>query len=110
MTDASPDLFTPRQMTGGELRDQALDRLERARAEYVARARIHADMIYARLGYCTVDLIRAECPPPSDIDGRVMGALLRAPAWLVEGDQHSRRGINHGKKIARFVKGDSNAF
>ncbi len=107
---AAPDLFAyadTRVRTGADLRDEALDMLEAARLAYVMRERAVAEAIYARKGWVCVDDIRAECPPPSDIDGRVLGCVLRKrDGWIVDETRKvfSGRKLNHGKRIAAFVK------
>lgn len=96
-----------RELSGEELRDRALDLLESRRANYVIRARAAAADIYARTGGqpISVDDIRAECPPPAEIDGRVMGSILRPrEGWRFDGMVKSERGLNHGKWIAKFVR------
>lgn len=83
-------------------RDEALDALERARAEYVDHARTIAARICA-VGDCiTVDDIRALAPPPDGVDPRVMGAVLRAPQWQRVGYVNSRRLVCHKRPVAQF--------
>lgn len=84
-------------------RDDVLARLERIRKEYIAQARVAAEMIAAEKDdTCTVDDVRAVCPPPEHVDGRVMGAIFNTPEWEFVQYERSRRDICHKRPIARF--------
>ena len=83
----------------------ALDALERARADYIAAARRVASDLAPNIGdTITVDQVRAVLPPPDCIDGRVMGAILRKPTWEVKSYGGGARKTSHQRPIARFVR------
>ena len=85
-------------------REDALDLLEKVRREYVAEARAAAIRLYQTTQQpITVDDIRAVCPPPEDVDGRVMGAVLRPPSWVKTGYVTSSRRMCHNRPISQFV-------
>lgn len=69
---------------------------------FLAKARIIAREICQRQGYVTADDVRRRIEPPKDVDSRIMGAIFSGKAWAYCGSEISRRGINHGKRIARF--------
>lgn len=82
-------------------RDEALALFEMYRAEFLARARNAALRLYRRVGRpITIDDVRAECPPPGDIDPRVMGAVFSG--WNAVGFTNSRRRTCHGRPIRLF--------
>lgn len=86
-------------------RDEALDILEKARHKYIETARSVARMLHHTSGEpITVDDIRSVCPPPAEIDGRVMGAILREPEWVRIGYLNSARKTCHGRPISAFVR------
>ena len=67
-------------------RDAALQLLEETRTTYLFRARTVAFQLYYELRRpICVDDIRKVCPPPSDIDPRVMGAIFSGKDWLPVG-------------------------
>lgn len=50
----------------------------------------------------TVDMVREFCPPPADVDPRIMGAVMPRKLWERVGYQQSSRAINHNRPIALF--------
>lgn len=66
----------------------------------------HARDIALRLGQggrsLTVDMIRAECPPPADIDPRVMGSIFTRKLWESCGYIPGGRQESHGRPICVF--------
>lgn len=90
-------------MTDLATRDDALDALEAARADYLARARHEAVLLWRAQGRVTVDDVRAVCPPPPDIDPRVMGAIFCGAEWRAVGHRQSRRRTCHRRPIQVFV-------
>ena len=90
-------------------KEDALLALEIARKEYLVRARVVAERLSKRLScrfgvraLVTVDNVRAYCPPPQDIDPRVMGAIFNTPDWEATGYIKSTRKTCHGRPIAQF--------
>ncbi len=90
---------------GFALRDDDLDLLEAARAEYVSRARSWAVAFCKQRGSVTTDDLHDYCPPPVGIDGRVLGAIMREPQFRATEFVNSRRKECHGRPIRRFVLG-----
>ncbi len=81
-----------------------LNQLEQVRREYVDSARNAAlDLFQRTRRPITVDDIRRICPPPSDIDPRVMGCVLRAPKWMKVQTVNSSRRECHHRPIGSFV-------
>jgi hypothetical protein len=82
---------------------EAMDLFEQHRAEWLAEAR-------ALLGSkpegtrMTVNDVRAVCPPPPDVDGRVMGSVFKKPDWVPVGYVKSSRRECHNRPIALFEK------
>lgn len=90
-----------RKENGG--RTHALRILEESRQAYLMGARDIAEQI-ARHGdgTCTVDSVREKCPPPKEIDGRVMGAIFNTADWEHLGYVRSDRVTCHKRPISRF--------
>ncbi len=84
-----------------QTKEDALEALEIARKEYLVRAREAAKSpLMGRV--VTVDDVRQICPPPKDIDPRVMGAIFNTPDWEATGYIKSTRKTCHGRPIAQF--------
>ena len=80
-----------------------LDLLETHRADYLATARVIARDLAARRGTITIDDVRDTCPPPSHIDPRVMGAVLKSKDFEPTGAYvRSRRSECHHRPVAVF--------
>lgn len=86
-------------------KDDALDALEVARADYLSKARL-AILEATTVGQIiTIDDVRALCPPPDCIDPRVMGGVLRdRKTWEPVGYTNSRRRTCHKRPIGRFKR------
>lgn len=86
-----------------EAKNTALDNLERARKEWLLRARDVAVMLYRQRGepISVVD-VRQACPAPPEFDGRVYGAVFRTPQWRAVNMVKSGRRICHNRTICRF--------
>jgi len=84
-------------------RDDALRILEDSRKSYLMDARGIAEEI-ARNGdgTCTVNNVRERCPPPEELDGRVMGAIFNTSDWEHLGYERSDRAACHKRPISRF--------
>ena len=84
---------------GREDRDDALRRLEEARKTWVERARTVADIYARQMGEVCSDDIWAMCPPPVDVDPRVMGAVFAKGKWERVGYRQSKRRQCHARPI-----------
>lgn len=83
-------------------KEEAMDLFERHRAEWLRAARAEASQIGMTKGTCTVDDIRKICPPPSGVDGRVMGAVFKTPEWEPGRHINSARKTCHKRPIRVF--------
>ncbi len=88
-------------------RQEVLPHLEAARKQFLERARAVAMRIASNneTGIVTIDMVRAQCPPPEGVDPRVMGAVFRSgrhSPWRKIGYVQSRRRACHGRPVALF--------
>lgn len=83
-------------------KDSALNALEIARAQYLADARHHAAMLAKDGRAISVDDVRRVCPPPKNIDGRIMGAIFRGQEWEPVAFFNSGRRTCHNRPIRLF--------
>ncbi len=90
------------EQLGLQLRDAALDHLEETSEEYVRRARKFAVAYAKEAGSVTVDDVYRACPPPSDTDGRVMGAIMKCNELVATGYTPTTRATSHGRPVRRF--------
>lgn len=82
---------------------QVLPLFEANRAEWLAKARATAERLAAGGKTITIDMVRAECPPPADVDPKVMGAVFRPLGkWIKTGYVQSFRKASHGRAVAQF--------
>lgn len=75
------------------------DWIEVARAKAVEIALRHPNFD------CTIDEVRAECPPPDGADPRIMGSVFLCSAkgdWEKIGYVQSKRKACHGRPVALF--------
>lgn len=82
-------------------KEDAFAMFEDTRADWLAKARTHARAMAAK-GPVTVDDVRAVCPPPSNTDPRVMGALFKKDEWEPCGWVESTRRECHHRPIRTF--------
>lgn len=87
-------------------RDEALDALEAAREDYVEKARAAAFRLLEDRLTITINDVREVAPPPAGVDPRVMGVILREPAFKKVGTVNSNRKSCHGRPIGVFALGD----
>ena len=87
---------------GRQGRDAALDLLEETRAEWLERARGIACDVAHRKGYVTADDIHEFCPPPSEFDPRVIGAVFQPRMFVKVGMTQTGRPEAHARPIALF--------
>lgn len=83
----------------GELQT-VMDLFEQNREDYLTEARSAAESLANERGVITVNDVREVCPPPKDVDPRVMGAIFRSKAWEKVGYISSTRA--HMRPIAQF--------
>jgi hypothetical protein len=75
---------------------------DNARGQWLARARQAARNLAAQRGSVTIDEVRAVCPPPDDVDPRVMGAVFKRAEFELVDYIESRRKVCHGRHIGIF--------
>ena len=95
---------------GIELREEALDLLEQKRHEWIKQARAFAFNLLSRRGInnpdpvITSDDLWALCPPPSDINPKVMGAVFRKSSGFKPlGYVPSKRKQCHARPIREWT-------
>jgi hypothetical protein len=76
--------------------------IENPRGAWLTRARGVARNLAAQRGSVTIDEVRALCPPPDDVDPRVMGAVFKRPEFELVDYIESRRKVCHGRHIGIF--------
>lgn len=80
-----------------------LDLLEEHRPDYLAQAREAARRLLRDRDSITINDVREICPPPADIDPRVMGAVFRTSEFEATGEfVLSSRTTCHRRPIQRF--------
>ena len=80
-----------------------LDLLEEHRPDYLALARDAARKLLETRPSITINDVREVCPPPADIDPRVMGAVFRCSDFEATGEfVLSSRTTCHRRPIQRF--------
>lgn len=77
--------------------------LETHRPDYLAEARSAARRLLETRPSITVNDVREVCPPPPDIDGRVMGAIFRHRDFEAVDNVRSDRSTCHHREIKRFA-------
>jgi hypothetical protein len=81
-----------------------LDLLETHRPDYLSEARDAARKLLETRESITVNDVRAICPPPADVDPRVMGALFRCKDFEATGEfVTSARSTCHHRPIQKFT-------
>jgi hypothetical protein len=94
--------MTQATLSGFDLRDSALNLLERTRADWILRARGVAHNIILRKGWVTADDLREVWPVPDGWDCRVVGAVFRDRRFLKIGTTVTERVTSHGRPISVF--------
>src|SRR3990167_8881839 len=87
---------------GFDLRDDAVERLEGSRADWLASARDVARQVCREQGFVTADDVRARLPIPPQYDGRVMGAVFSKSMFRKIGYQATMIPTSHSRPIAVF--------
>ena len=81
-----------------------LSLLETHRPDYLTLARDAARKLLAERPSITINDVREVCPPPADIDPRVMGAVFRHADFEATGEfVLSSRATCHRRPIQRFT-------
>jgi hypothetical protein len=81
-----------------------LDLLETHRPDYLTLARDAARKLLSERPTIDINDVRDICPPPSDIDPRVMGAVFRHRDFEATGEfVLSSRNTCHRRPIQRFA-------
>ena len=76
---------------------------EQTRGDWLTEAREVARRLAAENGEVTINDVRAICPPPKEIDGRVMGAVFTRKDFIRIGFQNSDRKECHGRPVCIFA-------
>ena len=88
-----------------ETKDEAIDALEVARADWLATARAVASKLGDQKPFVNVlDVRRAAPKLPDGIDPRVFGAIFRTPGWEFVTYRTVKRKTSHDRPIADFRK------
>lgn len=77
--------------------------LEAARGEWLDRARAMARQIAIKRGVVTSDDLWKACPPPAEVDPRVMGAVFQKEEFTQVGYVKSKRTACHKRPIGQWV-------
>jgi hypothetical protein len=72
------------------------------KAEYLDEARAVAFNLGLNQDVVTVDDIRRHCPPPEDLDPRIMGNIFKPSEWESLGHVRSTRKLCHKRPIQIF--------
>ena len=85
----------------GSFQEEVLPLYEEYRGEWLAAARACARHLGATQDV-TIDDVRKFCPPPADVDPRVMGAVFAGADWQCLRYVASHRGVCHKRPIGVF--------
>lgn len=89
-----------------EFTQDILPLFEDTREEFLEKAREAAVALGRKHGFCTIDMVRAVCPPPEGVDPRVMGAVFQCrkatDPWRKDGFVSSKRKACHGRPVGVF--------
>lgn len=76
---------------------------EALRQPWLERARITARYLARRDGKTNINAVRAECPPPADVDPRCLGGVFTRKDFVRVGFINSERRECHGRTVAEFA-------
>lgn len=79
---------------------RVLPLFEEHRGDWLATARAAARFLGHGGAPVTIDAVRKLCPPPADVDPRVMGAVFLRREWTRIGFEQSARRECHGRPVA----------
>jgi hypothetical protein len=77
-------------------------KFEEHRGDWLELARAEAWRLGDKGQVITIDDVRDACPPPDDVDPRVMGAVFTKRHWECVGYQRSRRAVCHSRPVGQF--------
>ena len=69
---------------------------------WLQKAREVARDMARRRGSVTIDEVREHCPPPDDVDPRIMGRVFMKSEFELIDHIESRRKVCHGRPIGIF--------
>lgn len=82
--------------------DNVLGLFEKHRAEWLAKARDVARKLGESGRIVTIDDVRDLCPPPGEVDPRVMGAVFLRKEWERCGYTSGKRMTSHARPVSQF--------
>lgn len=82
---------------------EMLPKLEAAHTGWLENARLYAALLGMNGLEVTIDDVRDGCPPPENIDPRVMGAVFTRKHWVLIRRTRSKRRACHNRPIGVFV-------
>jgi len=82
--------------------ETVLPTFEEHRAEWLARARAVARQLGQGGRVVTVNDVRALCPPPPNVDPRVMGGIFSGKDWELLDYARTNRRACHGRAVGLF--------
>ena len=95
MTTEARKIFDEQVLPLFQERESQAAWIERARKVAVELAKSH--------GYVTSDMIWSKCPPSSDFEPRVMGAVFANQGLVKDGYVQGTRKAAHGRPIAKWT-------
>lgn len=75
---------------------------EESRADWLANAREVALQLGEWFPEVTIDDVRILCPPPANVDPRVMGAVFLRKHWELLRHERSNRAACHNRPVGVF--------
>jgi len=81
---------------------EALAHFEATKRMYLNQARATAVVLLKRKKTITVDDVRKVCPPPENVDPRIMGAIFNTQLFESCGFVNSVRKACHHRPIRKF--------
>jgi hypothetical protein len=81
---------------------EILPLFEEFRGEWLQEARATAAMLGSSGREITINDVRALCPPPEDVDPRVMGAVFTRKCWTLVRYERSNRATCHNRPVGVF--------
>lgn len=87
-----------------QFEQEVLPKFEATRKDWLSKARAVAWRLGQGGKEVTVDMVRAECPPPGNVDPRVMGAVFTRADWENCGYVKGFRRTSHARPVAMFKR------
>jgi len=82
--------------------DEVLPLFEGSRSEWLGQARAVARQLGQGGRIVTINDVRAQCPPPADVDPRIMGAVFLSKDWQLLSHERSSRRVCHNRPVGLF--------